>query len=143
MENTGILLLSERKNCKGISEFLRPVKPTTSDSTVVTVSGIKKKPSTLNVIGPQVRKLRMEKGWSQEYLAVKLQLAGWDMSRNAVTTLENQQRRAPDLELLVIAKVLGVKTDDLFPRDLRGKRLRELWPHYRAKLSRGQVPPPI
>jgi hypothetical protein len=72
---------------------------------------------------------------------VKLQLAGWDMSRNAVTTLENQQRRVPDLELLVISRVLGVKMDDLFPRNLRGTRLKELWPSYRAKLSRGQVPP--
>jgi len=108
---------------------------------MVTVAGIKQKPSLLNVVGPQVRKLRTQKGWTQDRLAVKLQLAGWDMSRNAVTTLENQQRRVPDLELLVIARVLGVKTDDLFPRNLRGKQLKELWPHYRAKLSRGQVPP--
>lgn len=72
---------------------------------------------------------------------MKLQLAGWDMSRNAVTTLENQRRRVPDLELLVLARVLGIKSDQLFPRDLRGKKLKELWPFYRAKLSRGQVPP--
>lgn len=88
-----------------------------------------------------MRKLRTQKGWTQDRLAVKLQLAGWDVSRNAVTTLENQQRRVPDLELLVIARVLGVKTDDLFPRNLRGKELKEQWPHYRMKLSRGQVPP--
>lgn len=102
--------------------------------------GIKKKPSPLNVIGPQVRKLRTQKGWSQEHLAVRLQLTGWDVSRNAVTTLENQQRRVPDLELFVLAKVLGVKADDLLPRNLKGK-IKELAPHYRVKLSRGQVPP--
>src|SRR5438105_226090 len=107
-----------------------------------TVRLIKKHLPVLNVVGPIVRKLRTQKGWSQEQLAVKLQLAGWDMSRNAVTTLENQQRRIPDLELLVVSRVLGVRTDDLFPRHLRGRHFKELWSSYRPKLSRGQIPPP-
>jgi transcriptional regulator with XRE-family HTH domain len=94
----------------------------------------------LNVIGPQVRKLRVRKGWTQNHLALKLQLLGWDTSRESVTRLETQDRRVPDLELFVVARVLGVKADDLFPRNLRG-RIKELHPHYRAKLSRGQVPP--
>jgi transcriptional regulator with XRE-family HTH domain len=92
------------------------------------------------VIGPQVRKLRTQKGWTQNQLALKLQLSGWDTSRESVTRLENQSRRVPDLELFVVAKVLGVKADDLFSRNLRG-RVKELSPHYRVKLSRGQVPP--
>jgi transcriptional regulator with XRE-family HTH domain len=92
------------------------------------------------VVGPQVRKFRVHKGWTQDNLAVKLQLLGWDTSREAVTRLENQDRRVPDLELFVIAKALGVKTDDLFPRNLRGK-IKDLLPRYRVKLSRGQVPP--
>lgn len=101
---------------------------------------IKGSTSHLNVIGPQVRKFRMHKGWTQDHLAVKLQLIGWDTSRESVTRLENQDRRIPDLELFVIAKVLGVKAEDLFPRNLRGK-IKELAPQYRVKLSRGQVPP--
>lgn len=87
-----------------------------------------------------MRKLRLHKGWTQDYLALKLQLFGWDTSRESVTRLENHDRRVPDLELFVLAKVLGVKADDLFPRNLRGK-VKELCPHYRVKLSRGQVPP--
>jgi transcriptional regulator with XRE-family HTH domain len=94
----------------------------------------------LNVIGPQVRKLRLRKGWTQNHLALKLQLLGWDTSRESVTRLETQDRRVPDLELFVVARVLGVKADELFPRTLRGK-IKELYPHYRVKLSRGQVPP--
>jgi transcriptional regulator with XRE-family HTH domain len=94
----------------------------------------------LNVVGPQVRKLRERKGWTQEQLAVKLQLLGWDTSREAMNRLENQARRVPDLELFVIAKALSVSTDDLFPGDLRG-RIKTLCPLYRVKLSRGQVPP--
>jgi transcriptional regulator with XRE-family HTH domain len=94
----------------------------------------------LNVIGPQVRSLRERKGWTQSQLAVKLQLFGWDTSQDSVSRLENQDRRVPDLELFVIGKVLDAKFEDLFPQNLRVK-IKALWPHYRVKLSRGQVPP--
>jgi transcriptional regulator with XRE-family HTH domain len=70
----------------------------------------------LNLIGPQVRKLRMKRGWSQAKLAMKLQLRGWDISRDSVASLELQRRRVPDCELLFLGKVLGVSTDSLFPR---------------------------
>src|SRR5205807_10634131 len=101
---------------------------------------IRRRLSHLNVIGPQVRKLRTQRGWTQGDLAAKLQLFGWDTSRESVTRLENQDRRVADAELFVVAKILSVKTDDLFPRSFRG-RARELAPEYRVKLSRGQVPP--
>ena len=71
-----------------------------------------------------------------------MQLSGWDTSRESVTRLEHQSRRVPDLELFVVAKVLGVKADELVSRNLRGK-VKELAPHYRVKLSRGQVPPSV
>jgi transcriptional regulator with XRE-family HTH domain len=86
-----------------------------------------------------VRKLRQQKGWTQNRLAIKLQLYGWDTSRESVTSLENQRRRVPDLELFILAKVFGVKADDLFPR-IRRRKLKELYPQYRVKLSRGQIP---
>jgi transcriptional regulator with XRE-family HTH domain len=92
------------------------------------------------VIGPQVRKFREERQWTQDRLAAKLQLFGWDTSRVSITKLEAQSRRVPDLELFVLAKVLEVTVDELFPRNLRAK-LKDLWPHYRVKLSRGQIPP--
>jgi transcriptional regulator with XRE-family HTH domain len=94
----------------------------------------------LNVVGPQVRKIRELRGWTQTQLAVKLQLFGWDTSQDSVSRLENQDRRVPDLELFVLGHVLNVKFEDLFPQNLRGK-IKGLWPHYRVKLSRGQVPP--
>lgn len=94
----------------------------------------------MNVIGEQVRKLREQKGWSQDQFAVKLQLAGWDTSQDSVSRLETQSRRVPDLELFVLAGVLTVRLEDLFPKDLRGQ-IKTLWPQYRVKLSRGQLPP--
>jgi transcriptional regulator with XRE-family HTH domain len=101
---------------------------------------IKKDSAKLNIIGAQVRKLREQKGWTQDQFAVKLQLVGWDTSQDSVSRLETQARRITDLELFVLADVLDVKLDDLFPKDLRGK-IKALWPQYRVKLSRGQLPP--
>jgi transcriptional regulator with XRE-family HTH domain len=71
---------------------------------------------------------------------VKLQLAGWDTSQGSLSRLENGERRVTDLELFVLADVLDAKFENLFPKDLRGK-IKALWPHYRVKLSRGQLPP--
>ena len=106
----------------------------------VTFTFIKKGIAKLNVIGTHVRKLREQRGWTQEQFAVKLQLVGWDTSQDSVSRLENQDRRVPDLELFVLADVLNAKLEDLFPSDLRGK-VKALWPQYRVKLSRGQLPP--
>ena len=72
--------------------------------------------AALNVIGPQVRKLRVLSGWSQEKLAAKLQLRGWSITRDSVASLELQRRRVPDCELLFLARAFGVKADDLFPK---------------------------
>ncbi len=116
------------------------VKRTSHQRNLATVPDIRKTTAHLNVVGPQVRKLRLRKGWTQDRLAAKLQLLGWDLSRESVTRLENQARRVPDLELFALAKALGVRADDLLPRSLRPK-IRELCAKYRPKLSRGQVPP--
>ncbi len=89
-------------------------------------------PFPLNLVGPKVRQFRHKKGWTQEILAVKLQLQGWDVSRESVAKLEAQFRRVPDCELLFLAKVLGVKLTDLFPTHLN---LRKLAPSLRLKVS--------
>jgi transcriptional regulator with XRE-family HTH domain len=77
----------------------------------------------LNVVGRQVRKLRTQKGWTQEVLAQKLQLQAWDISRTSLAKLESQLRRVPDCELLFLASVLGVAIGDLFPANLNLKRI--------------------
>jgi transcriptional regulator with XRE-family HTH domain len=71
----------------------------------------------MNLIGPQVRKWRRKKGWSQDVLATKLQLRGWNISRDSLASLESQRRRVPDCELLYLARVLGIRLDDLFPKN--------------------------
>lgn len=83
----------------------------------------------LNLVGPQVRKYRVRKGWTQTVLAQKLQLQGWDVSLQSIGKLEAQLRRVPDCELLFLAKVLGVSVLDLFPRALS---LKQVGPKFRA-----------
>src|SRR6266571_4561843 len=87
----------------------------------------------LNLVGPQVRRLRARKDWTQEVLAAELQLAGWDVSRESLAKLEAQLRRVPDCELLFLAKVLGTRPMELFPRNLN---LKKLHPALRLKMSR-------
>ena len=41
-----------------------------------------------NIVAPQVRRLRQERGWTQEQFAAKCQLAGWDVSRGTISQIE-------------------------------------------------------
>jgi transcriptional regulator with XRE-family HTH domain len=101
-----------------------------------TVDGIKNAAPPLNLIGRQVRDLRKRKGWTQEDLSTKLQVFGWDVSRESLAKLETQQRRVPDGELFILAKVLGTVTDKLFPANVN---IKKLGPLFRMRLSRNRV----
>ena len=50
---------------------------------------------------------------SQRQFAEKLQLEGLDLDKNAIQLMEAGKRTVTDIELKVIAKVLGVTADDL------------------------------
>ncbi len=68
-----------------------------------------------NLSGKKIAALRksiMPK-MSQRALADKLQLAGLDLDKNAIQKIESGQRFVTDIELKVIAAVLGVTADEL------------------------------
>ena len=67
-----------------------------------------------NIIGRRVEQLRKEKGIKQKDFIAKLQLEGLDMDPTSYSKPEGQIRIATDKEVLAIAKVLEIKTDDLF-----------------------------
>ena len=75
-----------------------------------------------NTVGPLIRKYRSQKGLTQEALAAKLQVAGLDMDRAAVAKVESQIRSVFDYELAVMARVLKVSAEKLFPSDSEIKR---------------------
>ena len=83
----------------------------------------------LNVVGPQVRRIRNKRNWTQSVLARKLQLQGWDVSVNSLGKLEAQLRRVPDCELMFLAKVLSVDLKELFPTRCS---LRQLGPEFQS-----------
>ena len=68
-----------------------------------------------NLVGPQVRRLRMAADLSQEALAVRLQMAGWDLSRAGLSKIEARLRRVNDAELWVMAEALSCAIADLYP----------------------------
>jgi transcriptional regulator with XRE-family HTH domain len=83
----------------------------------------------LNLIGPQVRKWRDNRGWSQEKLACKLQLQGWSISRHSLAKLELGLRRVSDCELFFLARVLRLDLRDLFPKQMS---LKEIGPAFQS-----------
>jgi transcriptional regulator with XRE-family HTH domain len=68
-----------------------------------------------NNIGPQVRRLRYARSWSQPTLAAKLQIAGLDISRGGLSKIEARLVFVDDRTMLYLAEVLQVPVQDLFP----------------------------
>jgi transcriptional regulator with XRE-family HTH domain len=81
-----------------------------------------KKPA--NVVGPQVRKLRNKLQLTQEQFAARCQLGGLDISRGTLSQIEATLRSVRDNELFLLASILRVRTDDLYPADMRKRKGR-------------------
>lgn len=76
-----------------------------------------------NSVGPTIRRLRVERGLTQDALAARLVLGGLtNADRVWVAKIESQIRSVFDYELAVIASVLGVKADDLLPEERKLKK---------------------
>ena len=80
-------------------------------------------PDFKNIVGPQVRRLREQRGWSQTVLAAKCQMAGWDVSRSIVAAIEGRVRWVGDFELMMLAKVLRTDAVGLFPKQMNWSEL--------------------
>ena len=74
-----------------------------------------------NIIGPQVRRIRYARQWSQSKLAGKLQRAGWDISRSGVSKIEARLKFVLDFELEYLVEVLRVELKELFPAHVAGE----------------------
>ena len=72
---------------------------------------------TANIVGKNVERLRKEKGIKQKNFVAKMQLLGCDVNPTSYSKLEGQIRSASDIEIYVIAKILGVKMEDLFTKE--------------------------
>lgn len=68
-----------------------------------------------NICGQRIKEIResLPEKTSQRKLADMLQMAGLDVDKNAVQRIESGKRFVTDIELKVIAEVLGVNYDEL------------------------------
>jgi len=79
--------------------------------------------SSQNIVGPQIRRLRSQKGWTQEELAARCTVRGLELSRATLSKIEAQLRCVTDEELVVIAEAIGSPLQELFPsRKAAGKK---------------------
>lgn len=69
-----------------------------------------------NIVGPIIRELREKQGLSQPQLAVKINLHGWDISRETLAKIESQIRWVADLEIGKLAHALDIESPELLRR---------------------------
>ena len=67
-----------------------------------------------NVIGHQIKKIREKLGITQEQLAIRIEMAGWQVDRFIVSKIERGDRQLSDVEAQTIAKALKVSVSRLF-----------------------------
>ena len=68
----------------------------------------------MNVVGPQVRKLRESQDMTQEDLTARCNIIGFNISRGTLAKIESQVRRVTDMETTLLAKALKVSVDALY-----------------------------
>jgi hypothetical protein len=101
-----------------------------------------------NLIGPQVRRFRCMRNWSQEELTLKLQLMGWNVCRGRIARIEAGEAWVSDIEHFLFAKVFNVNMEDLLPKmnekqsiyivlsELTGGQLKMLMPPENGQASK-------
>ena len=68
----------------------------------------------MNLIGDKVKKLRIEKGLSQQALSNRLETLAIYICRGSISRIEDKKRTITDIELYGLSKVLDVPLDSLF-----------------------------
>lgn len=67
-----------------------------------------------NLIGKNLKRLRLKAKMSQQDLSNKLELLGVYICRSSVSGIEDYSRTVTDIELFAIAQVLGVDPKELY-----------------------------
>ena len=68
----------------------------------------------MNLIGDRLRGLRKKHHLSQQQLSERLETQAVYICRGSISRIEDKSRTVTDIELMGLAKVLGVKIQDLF-----------------------------
>lgn len=92
-----------------------------------------------NLIGTEIRKRRDRLDWSQSDLAVRLQLAGWDIDRSQLSKIECRLVHVSDFQQLYFVRVFKVSLDDLLPSVDPHEKINDF---LARKLERKRAPVP-
>ena len=68
-------------------------------------------------IGENIRALREKIGYTQDYVATRLQISGCDITRSAVAKIEVGQRHIYPDEIILLAEILKADFDEIFKLD--------------------------
>ena len=68
----------------------------------------------MNLIGDRLRVLGKKHHLSQQQLSERLETQAVYICRGSISRIEDKSRTVTDIELMGLAKVLGVKIQDLF-----------------------------
>jgi len=74
---------------------------------------IKAADGTNNLSGKKIALLRKERKLSQRKLATRMQLQGFDVDHYFIRRVENGERFVTDIDLVIFAKALDVKIEDM------------------------------
>ncbi len=74
--------------------------------------------TTRNVVGRIIRRVRDSKAMTQQSLASRVALLGYNMTRATLAKIEAEIRAVSDVELFIIANALRVPVADLYPAGL-------------------------
>jgi len=64
-------------------------------------------------VGKNIRKYRLQNNWSQEKLALKLNLLGLPFTKNDIQRIEVNRRIVRDFELIFLAEVFDISISEL------------------------------
>lgn len=67
----------------------------------------------MNLIGANLKRIRIKNKMSQQALSNKLELLGVYICRGSISRIEDYQRTVTDIELFAICKVLDIDIDEL------------------------------
>lgn len=65
-------------------------------------------------IGDNLRRLRERAGYTQDYVATKLQINGCDVTRSALAKIEVGQRHLYPDEIVLLKNILNVSYEEIF-----------------------------
>ena len=83
----------------------------------------KKEYGLANLVGKNIEHLRKQRKIKQKDFIARMQTYGCDINPTSYSKLEGQFRSATDKELLIIAHILEVSIEELFPSELRDSLL--------------------